>query len=72
VNADQPRRRRQRRRVHRGRLVAGIALLVLVFLLGIAFGQALHDNPKTGENRTFLRTFEPFAPTTVTVTTRAP
>ncbi len=66
-------RPRQCRRLHRARLVAGIALLLIVFLLGIALGQALHDNPKPGESRTFLRTFQPFPPTaTVTVTTSAP
>ena len=65
-------RRRQRRRLHRGRLVAGIVLLMLVFLLGIALGQALHDNPRPEENRTFLRTFQPFPSTTVTVTTATP
>lgn len=75
MNAEPPRRARppQRRRLHRGRLAAGVALLVIVFLLGIAFGQALHDNPKTGEDRTFLRTFQPFPPrATVTVTTPGP
>jgi hypothetical protein len=75
VNAEPPSRPRprQRRRLHRGRLAAGVALLVIVFLLGIALGQALHDNPRTGENRTFLRTFQPFAPgATVTVTTPGP
>jgi len=65
-------RPRQRRRLHRGRLAAGIALLLVVFLLGIALGQALHDNPKPEENRTFLRTFQPFPSTTVTVTTATP
>jgi hypothetical protein len=45
-------------------------LLVLVFLVGIAFGVALHDNPKPGESTTFVRTFFPLSPrTTVTVTT---
>ncbi|HEX9416698.1 MAG TPA: hypothetical protein VF895_08350 [Gaiellaceae bacterium] len=66
-------RPRKRRRLHRGRLVAGIALLVIVFLLGVALGQALHDNPKAGESRTFDRTFQPFPPAeTVTVTTTSP
>jgi len=70
VSADPPRRPRpRRRRVHRGRLLIGIVLLVVVFLLGIAFGQALHDNPTPGENTTFVRTFFPLAPkATVTVT----
>jgi hypothetical protein len=74
VTVEPPRRPRprQRRRLHRGRLVAGIVLLLLVFLLGIALGQALHDNPRPGENRTFLRTFQPFPATTVTVSTSTP
>ncbi|MBA3717464.1 MAG: hypothetical protein H0W87_04460 [Actinobacteria bacterium] len=60
----------RRRRLRRGRLLVGAALLIVVFLLGIAFGQALHDNPKPGESTTFVRTFFPLAPkTTVTVTT---
>ena len=57
-------------RRQRGRLVAGAALLVIAFLLGIALGEALHDNPKPGKSRTFLRTYEPF-PSTVTVTVTA-
>ena len=73
MTVDAPHRPRKRRRLHRGRLAGGLALLVIVFLLGIALGQALHDNPKTDENRTFLRTFQPFAPrATVTVTTGGP
>jgi len=34
-------------------------LLLLVFLLGIALGQALHDNPKPGGTQTIVRTFRP-------------
>ncbi len=65
-------RPRPRSRLRRGRLIAGILLLVIVFLLGLAFGQALHDNPNPGESTTFGRTFRPFAPqVTVTVTTSA-
>jgi hypothetical protein len=56
-----PRPRPPRRRVNRGRLVAGIVLLVLVFLLGIAFGKALNDNPKPGVSTTFVRTFFPLS-----------
>ena len=60
----------RRRKLYRGRLVAGLVALLLVFLLGLAFGKALNDNPKTGESTTFVRTFFPLAPkTTVTVTT---
>jgi hypothetical protein len=56
-----PRPRPPRRRVNRRRLVAGIVLLVLVFLLGLAFGKALNDNPKPGESTTFVRTFFPLS-----------
>jgi hypothetical protein len=58
-------------RPKRGRLIAGIALLVLVFLLGVAFGQALHDNPNPGESRTFIRTFQPVPASTTTATATA-
>jgi hypothetical protein len=34
-------------------------LFVLVFLLGVALGQALHDNPKPGLTNTIVRTFRP-------------
>jgi hypothetical protein len=34
-------------------------LFLLVFLLGIALGQALHDNPKPGGTQTIVRTFRP-------------
>jgi hypothetical protein len=56
-----PRRRPPPKRVHRGRLVAGIVLLIVVFLLGIAFGKALNDNPEPGQSTTFVRTFYPFS-----------
>jgi hypothetical protein len=45
-------------------------VLLLAFLVGIAVGEALHDNPSGGGSRTFVRTFQPFSSTvTVTVTT---
>jgi hypothetical protein len=34
-------------------------LFLLVFLLGIALGQALHDNPTPGGTQTIVRTFRP-------------
>ena len=46
--------------MRRGRLVAGLLVLVVVFLLGVAFGRALDDNPDSGKTRTFERTFQPF------------
>lgn len=71
MSAEPPRRPRPRRRkLHRGRLIAGALLVLVVFLLGLAFGKALNDNPKTGGKTTFVRTFFPLSPkTTVTVTT---
>jgi hypothetical protein len=60
VNAEpRPQRRPPPRRVNRRRLVAGIAVLLVVFLLGLAFGKALNDNPKPGVSTTFVRTFYP-------------
>lgn len=59
--APRPRPRAPRRRVNHGRLIAGIVLLIVVFLLGIAFGKALNDNPKPGESTTFVRTFYPLS-----------
>jgi hypothetical protein len=41
------------------RLVARILVLIVVFLLGIAFGKALDDNPQPGQSTTFVRTFYP-------------
>ncbi len=51
-------RRRAERRGSRisWRLVGGVALLVVVFAVGIALGQALHDNPKPGGQKTTERT----------------
>ncbi len=67
------RRRAQRRR--RGipwRWVGGVLLLVVVFAVGVALGEALHDNPKPGGEKTTQRTLRPvpLAPQTVTVTVR--
>ena len=33
-----------------------VLVIVLVFALGIALGQALHDNPKPGDTTTLERT----------------
>ena len=57
-----------------GRLVlAGV--IVVVFVLGIAVGEAVHDNPKPGGTQTLVRTLQPLplAPAALeTVTVTAP
>lgn len=49
------------------------ACVPVVFVLGVALGQALEDNPKAGGQQTLVRTLQPLplapaARTTVTVT----
>lgn len=68
--ASKPRRRRALR-------LLGIALgLVAVFVIGIAFGQALDDGPDPGGVTTIVRTLTPLPqeppPRTVTVTVTQP
>jgi hypothetical protein len=61
--------RRRRKSTTKRRVVWGL-LLVLVFAVGIALGQALNDNPKTGSTTTQEQTFTlPPESATVTVTT---
>lgn len=64
------RRERRRRRSVTWRWVGGAALLFCVFAVGLALGEALHDNPTPGGRRTTERTLRPLAvaPRTVTVT----
>ena len=38
--------------------VVTLLLFVLVFLLGIALGEALHDNPKPGGTQTIVQTIQ--------------
>lgn len=60
----------------RRRLLLGAAVLVagaVIFVVGIAVGEALHDNPKPGGTQTLVRTLRPLplapaARETVTVT----
>jgi hypothetical protein len=54
VERRERRRRRRREELSRWGIRAGLALLV--FLLGIALGQALHDNPKPNSTITVERT----------------
>lgn len=69
-------RGRQRRGQTVTRAILGIALLVLSFLLGIAFSRALDDRPEPGGVVTSVRTLTPLPqeppPRTVTVTVTQP
>jgi hypothetical protein len=65
--------RRRRRRPRALWLALGVVGIAL-FGIGVALGEALHDNPRPGGTRTFVRTLHPMriAPAvetrTVTVT----
>jgi hypothetical protein len=61
VSAFEPSRRPRRdvRRRGRTRLLRGALLLggaILLFAIGVAVGEALHDNPKPGGRRTSTAT----------------
>jgi hypothetical protein len=61
--------------VRRVALVAAAA--ALVFAVGIALGEALHDNPRPGGTQSIVRTLQPLplapaARETVTVTVQNP
>jgi hypothetical protein len=49
-------RRRRRRRADLARWCVRLLVVVIVFGLGIALGQALHDNPKPGATVSFEQT----------------
>jgi hypothetical protein len=49
-------RRRLRRRKETIRWSIRVLVVVLVFSLGVALGQAIHDNPQPGRTVTFDRT----------------
>ena len=51
-------RRRQQRRRELIRWGIRILIVLLVFLLGVALGQAIQDNPKTGRTVTSDRTIQ--------------
>jgi hypothetical protein len=55
-------RRRARRRPARNKILLGL-VLVVVFAVGIALGQALHDNPRPGGVQTSFRTLPPLTAT---------
>jgi hypothetical protein len=59
------------------KLVAAVAAAVIVFGIGIAVGESLHDNPKPGGTQTLVRTLKPLqlapaARETVTITGQNP
>lgn len=56
-------RRRAKRTSSRNRLLLAIAI-ALAFVVGIALGQALHDNPRPGGEQTFVHTSPPLTATT--------
>jgi hypothetical protein len=56
VEREERRRRRRRRELTRWALCVGLALLLL--LLGVALGEALHDNPKPGPTITLQTTLQ--------------
>jgi hypothetical protein len=55
-------RRRSRRRRSRNRILVAVGILV-AFGVGVALGQALHDNPRPGGEQTSLRTIPPLTST---------
>jgi hypothetical protein len=59
------------------KLVAVAAGAVVIFVVGVAVGESLHDNPKPGGTQSLVRTLRPLplAPAalrTVTVTVQTP
>ena len=56
------------------RRILAVVLVALVFALGVALGEALHDNPKPGGKRMFVRTLQPstLPPVRETVTVTGP
>ena len=53
-----------------------MAVAIVAFGIGVALGEALHDNPRSGDMRTLVRTLSPLpiapARETVTVTVSQP
>jgi hypothetical protein len=59
------------------RWAALVVVVAAVFAVGVAVGEALHDNPRPGGGQTLVRTLKPLplapaARETVTVTTQNP
>ena len=64
--------RRHRRRRPLLRLLVWVIVIAGVFALGLALGEALHDNPSGGGTQTLVRTLKPLPlpPARETVTVR--
>ena len=59
------------------RTLVAAAAAIVIFAVGVAVGEALHDNPKPGGTQTLVRTLKPLplapaARETVTVTVQKP
>jgi hypothetical protein len=59
------------------RMLVAAASAVVIFVVGVAVGEALHDNPRPGGTQTLVRTLRPLplapaARETVTVTVQNP
>lgn len=72
-----PARRSRPRRPHPARRLVPFAVALLLLGVGIALGEALHDNPKPGGTQTQVRTLRPLplapaARATVTRTVQNP
>jgi hypothetical protein len=66
-------RPRRRRAARLARWAGRAAVVLLAFAVGVAFGQALGDNPEPDRDRTYIRTLKPRAvpPARETVTVTA-
>jgi hypothetical protein len=58
-------------------MLVATAAAVVIFVVGVAVGEALHDNPRPGGTQTLVRTLRPLplapaARETVTVTVQNP
>jgi hypothetical protein len=53
------RREQSRRRRHRRRGIYVTLLVLVAFGIGVALGQALHDNPEPGGTQTVILTLKP-------------
>ena len=59
------------------KLLAAVVGAIVVFVVGVAVGESLHDNPTPGGTQTLVRTLKPLplapaARETVTVTVQNP